>query len=160
MRLWGVIFLLLLGVGVGVVVFVGLGVAPVVFKAPAILSYLALTPYDAGLLMARIFVKANGLLNLLALALVLDALVLLVTKKLRSVPLVLVLAHVVGAALIALFSFYYTPYILRAQKQGRFYTTTKEFADMHAQSEVLFKALLVLLCFSFIYRALTLIAKR
>lgn len=158
-RLWGVFFLLLLGVGVGVVAFSGMGVAPVVFKAPTILSYLAMTPYDAGLLMGRVFVKANMFLNLLAVVLFLDVLVLFAIKRLKSVPLVLVLAHILNIAFIFLFSLYYTPAILKAQAQGRFYTTTKEFMELHAQSELLFKALFVLLCFSFLYRAFTLIPK-
>ncbi|CRF40890.1 DUF4149 domain-containing protein [Helicobacter ailurogastricus] len=142
LRLWRVLVLLALGVGVGMVLFSGACVAPILFKTPEILD-----PHNAGVLMGRIFVRGNYLLNVLAGVLVLDALVLWAVHKSG-----LLFFHLAGAALIGLFSFYYTPYILNAQATNT--TTSPQFLAMHAQSETLFKALLVLLCLSFIWRAL------
>ncbi|BDQ27074.1 DUF4149 domain-containing protein [Helicobacter heilmannii] len=142
LRLWRVLVLLALGVGVGMVLFSGACVAPILFKTPEILD-----PHNAGVLMGRIFIRGNFLLNVLAVALVLDALVLWAVHKSG-----LLFFHLAGAALIALFSFYYTPYILNAQATNA--TTTPEFAAMHAHSETLFKALLALLLISFVWRAL------
>ncbi|GMB96528.1 DUF4149 domain-containing protein [Helicobacter sp. NHP22-001] len=142
LRLWRVLVLLALGVGVGMVLFSGACVAPVIFKTPGILDQ-----HHAGVLMGRIFVKGNYLLNALACVLILDALVLWAVHKSG-----LLFFHLVGVALIGLFSFYYTPYILNAQAINA--TTTPEFATVHAHSETLFKALLTLLLISFVWRAL------
>ncbi|EFX43646.1 Putative outer membrane protein [Helicobacter suis HS1] len=145
-RLWGVLVLLFMGIGVGVVIFTGACVAPVIFKTSSILPT-PLTRYDAGILMSHIFIRSNWVLNALACILVLDSLIL---KK----AILLRLSHLASSVLIFLFSFYYTPFILRAQSLGSVYTTSEKFIQMHAQSEIIFKILLTLLCFSFVSRAL------
>ncbi|WP_240330978.1 DUF4149 domain-containing protein [Helicobacter suis] len=132
--------------GVGIVIFTGACVAPIIFKTSGILPT-PLTRYDAGILMSHIFIRSNWVLNALACILVLDSLIL---KK----AILLRLSHLASSVLIFLFSFYYTPFILRAQSLGSAYTTTQKFAQMHTQSEIVFKILLVLLCFSFCSRAL------
>ncbi|BCZ17515.1 Membrane protein [Helicobacter sp. NHP19-003] len=142
LSLWRVLVLLALGVGVGVVLFSGACVAPILFKTPEILDQ-----HNAGVLMGRIFVRGNFLLNALGCVLILDSLVLWAVHKSG-----LRFFHLAGVALIGLFSFYYTPYILNAQATNA--TATPEFAAMHAQSEILFKALFGLLLISFIWRTL------
>ncbi|WP_235853001.1 MULTISPECIES: DUF4149 domain-containing protein [Helicobacter] len=139
--------LLVLGVGVGVVFFAGAGVAPVIFKASEI-AHVNLGALEAGALMGQIFVRANTLLNALGVLLVLDSLFLALKK---SKGAWLVLLSLISAGLIALFSFYYTPFILNAQATHM--TDTPTFARMHTHSEVLFKALLILLCALFVGRA-------
>ncbi|WP_104578292.1 DUF4149 domain-containing protein [Helicobacter felis] len=139
LRFWHVLILLGLGMGVGVVFFAGAGVAPIIFKSGL------LSQGDAGVLMGRIFVRANAFLNALGVLLGLDSLYLLLKRSRQSL---LALSGLLSTALIALFSFYYTPHILHAQAIGA--TTTQAFAQMHAQSEILFKVLLVLLCANFI----------
>ncbi len=57
-------------------------------------------------------------------------------------------------ALCLLFVFYYTPYILNAQKAGEAALQSAEFARSHAQSEWLFKELFVLVCALFFWRLL------
>ncbi|GAA8644380.1 hypothetical protein HpDR76_00610 [Helicobacter pylori] len=63
----------------------------------------------------------------------------------------LILGVAIGA-LCFLFVFYYTPYILNAQKVGEAALQSAEFARSHAQSEWLFKELLVLVCALFFLR--------
>ncbi len=146
-KLWGVVVLLALGMGVGVVLFAGAGVVPVIFKAPEI-AHVNLNTSEAGALMGQIFVRANALLNALGVLLLLDSLLLTLVARHRRV--ILALLALASVALIALFSFYYTPYILNAQATNT--TATPEFARMHAQSEILFKVLLFLLCALFVGR--------
>ncbi|WP_240328761.1 DUF4149 domain-containing protein [Helicobacter suis] len=145
-RLWGGLVLLFIGMGVGIVIFTGACVAPVIFKTSSILPT-PITRYDAGILMSHIFIRSNWVLNALACILVLDSLTL---KK----AILLRLSHLANSVLIFLFSFYYTPYILKAQSLGSAYVATQKFAQMHAQSEIIFKILLVLLCYSFFSRVL------
>ncbi|WP_104732593.1 DUF4149 domain-containing protein [Helicobacter salomonis] len=147
-KLWGVVFLLVLGMGIGVVLFAGAGVAPVLFKAPT-LAHVDLSILDAGALMGRIFVRANTLLNVLGVFLALDSAFLILAKRRRGA--LLVLLSIIGVGLITLFSFYYTPNILQAQAMGT--TATPEFARMHMQSEMLFKVLPFVLCALFVGRA-------
>ncbi|WP_233704473.1 DUF4149 domain-containing protein [Helicobacter cynogastricus] len=127
--------------GVGIVFFAGAGVAPIIFKSGL------LSQGDAGVLMGRIFVQANAFLNALGVLLGLDSLYLLLKRSRRAL---LALLGLLSVVLIALFSFYYTPHILHAQAIGE--TATQAFAQMHTQSEILFKILLVLLCAGFVGR--------
>ncbi|GHS60570.1 hypothetical protein JP0521_01580 [Helicobacter pylori] len=63
----------------------------------------------------------------------------------------LILGVAIGA-LCFLFVFYYTPYTLNAQKAGEVILQSAEFARSHAQSEWLFKELLMLVCALFFLR--------
>ncbi|MGL2690136.1 DUF4149 domain-containing protein [Helicobacter pylori] len=143
------VYLLLLGILGGSLITLGMMVAPIVFKASSILPELNLTPFESGKLMAQIFVRLNYLLGAMGFIVLLYEIVSFIYSKRSLVYLILGVA--IGA-LCLLFVFYYTPYILNAQKVGEVALQSVEFARSHAQSEWLFKELLVLVCTLFFLR--------
>ncbi|GAA7466534.1 DUF4149 domain-containing protein [Helicobacter pylori] len=143
------VYLLVLGILGGSLIILGAIVAPIVFKASSILPELNLTPFESGKLMAQIFVRFNYLLGAMGFVVLLYEIVSFIYSKRSLVYLILGVA--IGA-LCLLFVFYYTPYILNAQKIGEVALQSDEFARLYAQSEWLFKELLVLVCALFFLR--------
>ncbi|GAA8217062.1 hypothetical protein HpKG28_01580 [Helicobacter pylori] len=109
------VYLLLLGILGGSLIILGAIVAPIVFKASSILPELNLTPFESGKLMAQIFVRFNYVLGAIGFVVLLYEIVSFIYSKRSLVYLILGVA--IGA-LCFLFVFYYTPYILNAQKVG------------------------------------------
>ncbi|WP_120831663.1 DUF4149 domain-containing protein [Helicobacter pylori] len=143
------VYLLLLGILGGSLITLGMMVAPIVFKAPSILPEFNLTLFESGKLMVQIFVRFNYLLGAMGFIVLLYEIVSFIYSKRSLVYLILGVA--IGV-LCLLFVFYYTPYILNAQKVGEVALQSAEFARSHAQSEWLFKELLVLVCALFFLR--------
>ncbi|WQZ30200.1 DUF4149 domain-containing protein [Helicobacter pylori] len=144
------VYLLLLGILGGSLIVLGAIVAPIVFKASSILPELNLTPFESGKLMAQIFVRFNYVLGAIGFVVLLYEIISFIYYKKRS--LVYLILGVAIGALCLLFVFYYTPYILNAQKVGEAALQSTEFARSHAQSEWLFKELFVLVCTLFFWR--------
>ncbi|MBH0293070.1 DUF4149 domain-containing protein [Helicobacter pylori] len=143
------VYLLLLGILGGSLITLGMMVAPIVFKAPSILPEFNLTLFESGKLMAQIIVRFNFLLGAIGFVVLLYEIISFIYDKRSLVYLILGVA--IGA-LCLLFVFYYTPYILNAQKVGEVALQNAEFARSHAQIEWLFKELLVLVCALFFLR--------
>ncbi|MCQ2904445.1 DUF4149 domain-containing protein [Helicobacter pylori] len=143
------VYLLLLGILGGSLITLGMMVAPIVFKAPSILPEFNLTLFESGKLMSQIIVRFNFLLGAIGFVVLLYEIISFIYSKRSLVYLILGVA--IGA-LCLLFVFYYTPYILNAQKVGEVALQSAEFARSRAQSEWLFKELLVLVCALFFLR--------
>ncbi|GAA9890827.1 DUF4149 domain-containing protein [Helicobacter pylori] len=143
--------MLLLGILGGSLITLGMMVAPIVFKAPSILPEFNLTLFESGKLMSQIIVRFNFLLGAIGFVVLLYEIISFIYSKRSLVYLILGVA--IGA-LCLLFVFYYTPYILNAQKVGEAAIQSAEFARSHAQSEWLFKELFVLVCALFFWRLL------
>ncbi|WQX66970.1 DUF4149 domain-containing protein [Helicobacter pylori] len=143
------VYLLLLGILGGSLITLGMMVAPIVFKAPSILPEFNLTLFESGKLMSQIIVRFNFLLGAIGFVVLLYEIISFIYSKRSLVYLILGVA--IGA-LCLLFVFYYTPYILNAQKVGEAALQSAEFARSRAQSEWLFKELLVLVCALFFLR--------
>ncbi|WP_187903562.1 DUF4149 domain-containing protein [Helicobacter pylori] len=143
------VYLLLLGILGGSLITLGMMVAPIVFKAPSILPEFNLTLFESGKLMSQIIVRFNFLLGAIGFVVLLYEIISFIYDKRSLVYLILGVA--IGA-LCLLFVFYYTPYILNAQKVGEAAIQSAEFTRSHAQSEWLFKELLVLVCALFFLR--------
>lgn len=109
------VYLLLLGILGGSLIILGAIVAPIVFKASSILPELNLTLFESGKLMSQIFVRFNFLLGAIGFVVLLYEIISFIYSKRSLVYLILGVA--IGA-LCLLFVFYYTPYILNAQKAG------------------------------------------
>ncbi|RVY65407.1 DUF4149 domain-containing protein [Helicobacter pylori] len=137
------VYLLLLGILGGSLIILGAIVAPIVFKASSILPELNLTPFESGKLMAQIFVRFNYILGAIGFVVLLYEIISFIYYMILGVAI---------GALCLLFVFYYTPYILNAQKIGEAALQSAEFARSHAQSEWLFKELFVLVCALFFWR--------
>ncbi|GAA9391431.1 DUF4149 domain-containing protein [Helicobacter pylori] len=143
------VYLLLLGILGGSLITLGMMVAPIVFKAPSILPEFNLTLFESGKLMSQIIVRFNFLLGAIGFVVLLYEIISFIYSKRSFVYLILGVA--IGA-LCLLFVFYYTPYILNAQRVGEVVFQSAEFARSHAQSEWLFKELFVLVCALFFWR--------
>ncbi|GAA7943071.1 DUF4149 domain-containing protein [Helicobacter pylori] len=143
------VYLLLLGILGGSLITLGMMVAPIIFKAPSILPEFNLTLFESGKLMSQIIVRFNFLLGAIGFVVLLYEIISFIYDKRSFVYLILGVA--IGA-LCLLFVFYYTPYILNAQKVGEVALQSAEFARSHAQSEWLFKELFVLVCALFFLR--------
>lgn len=144
------LYLWVVGATIGAIIACGIFVAPVIFKAYSFLPDLGITQYDSGILMTQVFLKLNNFLNFAGIViLIYELLAFNFSNKTNFIPLVI---NAINIVLIFLFTFYYTPNIIKAQAQGASATATPEFASLHAQSEWVFKVLLVLLSVSFAYR--------
>ncbi len=151
------LYLWVLGVTIGAIIALGVFGAPVIFKAWFYLPDLPLTKFHSGILMTQIFVKFGYLLNFTAFFII--AYEILAFKLGVSRPPFLLFGglSVIG---IFLFTLYYTPYIIEAQKLGEEATGSSAFASMHIQSEWVFKLLLLTLSLLFFSRILNLLGRK
>lgn len=141
-------YLLLLGVGVGGIIACGAFAAPVVFSIHEFIP--VITQGDSGMIMGRIFVKLNSYLIFLMMVMVLYEGFGFVSHLAKMNPIYTKFWFVLGVGsivLIALFAFYYTPFILDPQN-----LLSDNFDAMHKQSVWVFKALMGCLSILFIWR--------
>ncbi len=143
------VYLLILGMLCGALLILGAIVAPVVFKAQAILPELSISSFEAGKLMAHVFARFNRILEFVGIMVLGYEIASFIWGKRFWVHLVLGL--IIGG-LSLLFVFYYTPYILHAQELGEVAIKSADFVSMHSQSEWLFRELFVLVCILFFVR--------
>ena len=128
-----IIYLLLLGMAIGVEVAVGAFIAPVIFYPHTFLGQGVLSHFQSGILMTQVFLKSNMLLGFVAFyGIVFEMLTFIKNQNKDNVALML---SFVAFALTASFLFYYTPFIVDAQNAGALATASEAFAKMHKQSE-------------------------
>lgn len=139
------IYLFLLALLVGLEISAGAFVAPVIFYPDELIGKGILTHFQSGILMSEIFVRFNNaLLFVSAVAFIYEAVNLAKSKNesfnLRFSTFMLAFINVM---LAASFVFYFTDYILEAQKLGPEATIESEsFAKMHSASEWVMKIML------------------
>ncbi|QCD52370.1 DUF4149 domain-containing protein [Campylobacter sp. RM16192] len=138
------LYLLLLAALIGIEASIGAFVAPTIFYPQNILGQGVLTHFQSGLLMTNIFVKFNYVLLFISImAIVYEIFAAKFEKnshfalKFSSFAL-----SFINLALAAAFVFYFTPYILDAQKLGVSGTTTAEFVQVHKASELVMKIMM------------------
>lgn len=145
-------YLLLIAINIGLILASAFS-APVIFRASSLVEGLEITLFQSGILMTHIFTKINFLLNALAIFIVIYEIIALQTTRQKLTPLL----GFINAILILLFTLYYTPYIIEAQKIGETAIATLEFDQMHKQSELVFKTLLFTLIALFFARFFSLL---
>ncbi|MDD2383662.1 MAG: DUF4149 domain-containing protein [Sulfurospirillaceae bacterium] len=134
------IYVLLLGLALGVEIAAGAFVAPVIFHPERYLGADVLTHFQSGILMTQVFLKTNILLSVVALYSIVYELMAWIKKEHDNFALVLSLCTLI---LTSLFIFYYTTFIVDAQLLGPQATMTAEFAKMHQESEWVIKILMM-----------------
>ncbi len=144
------LYLLFVGVSLGTIFASGALCAPTIFRAASIAHGLEITVFQSGVLMTNIFVKLNFMLNALALVILVYE---MLSWRIGGAKLAPILGFV-SIILIFLFTLYYTPYILEAQKIGEDGIASLAFQGMHEQSVLVFKTLMISLCLLFIVRVL------
>ncbi|MCI7047582.1 MULTISPECIES: DUF4149 domain-containing protein [Helicobacter] len=141
------LYLLFIALSIGLILASAFS-ASVVFRGASLAEGLDITLFQSGILMTQIFIKVNFLLNILALLILIYELITLQTTRQKFIPLL----GFINAILILLFTLYYTPYIIEAQTIGESAIETLEFNQMHQQSELVFKTLLITLILLFFTR--------
>lgn len=154
-----VVYLLCLGIMVGMELAAGIFVAPVIFFPQKLLGEGILSHFQSGLLMTDIFVRMEMILLVFSLFSLVYELYLWMAKKKFSDRWALILA--VGASVFAgLFIFYYTPFIQEAQQKGAIETTSELFKTMHKHSEWAMKALVMSQIMLFLRRGFLILSKK
>lgn len=148
LRLVDSFYLLLLGVGIGGIIACGAFAAPVVFGIHDFMPMI--TQSDSGIIMGKIFMRLNAYLVFLMIIIGLyEGFGFL--SNVKKINLVYtkfwLLLGVCSIILIALFAFYYTPFILDSKN-----LFSENFDAMHKQSVWVFKALMFCLSVLFIWR--------
>ncbi|TEY01573.1 DUF4149 domain-containing protein [Campylobacter sp. US33a] len=140
--------LLLLAMMIGIELCVGVMVAPVIFYPQEFLGEGVLTQFQSGILMTQIFIKFGYILLGVS---VINTIFALFSKELCSfsVRISKILLALIILVLSAVFVFYFTDYIVKAQELGEVATQNAEFAGIHSASEVVIKIMVVAQAFLF-----------
>ena len=150
MKSFMVIYLVMLGIAMGVEIAAGAFIAPVIFFPQKYLGDGVLTHFQSGLLMTQVFLKMNLLIGFTALySIIYEVQVWMMRKNDDLLSFLLSVASVIATGL---FLFYYTPFIVHAQQLGSLETATEAFATMHKQSEWVMKTLMVVQFMLFVRR--------
>lgn len=137
-KLINVAYIVLVGILLGATMALGVVVAPVLFNSTLYLGDELLSHYQQGLLMSAIFVKYNLLLNVTVLAVVLKEAYAFKQFDRDAITLLSAITVVFTGLL---FTIYYTPDILEAQRIGEAATQSDAFNALHKGSEIDFKLL-------------------
>ncbi len=133
-----IVYMILLGVTLGLVLTLGGVVAPVVFHANDFLGANLLSHYQMGLLMTAIFLKGNYLLNFTAVAIILRE---SYDYKRFIRDRWIVPSAGTAVLMIFLFTLYYTKQIVSYQAKGASIVDDPTFQSIHKASELDFALL-------------------
>ena len=136
-------YLFLLGICIGAELGIGIFVAPVIFYPSQYIGEGVLSHYQSGQLMTQVFLKYNILLIFISSLILLFEIVNLKGSESFNYKISAFFLSLIIALLAMSFVFYFTPYILQAQKIGAEATATAEFLSMHKASEFVMKAMLL-----------------
>ena len=140
--------LFLLAAVIGVELVLGVVVAPVIFYPQNLIGDNVLNHFQSGLIMSDIFVKMGYVLLVVAFFNAFYELANFLKKRenfqLRFSKFAL---SFIVLALALFFVFYFTAYILEAQKLGESVIQTAEFQSMHEASEVVIKIIVCMQIF-------------
>ncbi|WP_096019394.1 DUF4149 domain-containing protein [Campylobacter lanienae] len=146
-------YLFLLGICIGAELAIGIFMAPVIFYPSQYIGAGVLSHYQSGQLMTQVFLKYNILLIFISSLILLFEIVNLKGSESFNYKISAFFLSLIIAFLAMSFVFYFTPYILQAQKIGAEATATAEFISMHKASEFVMKAMLLAQVALFFIRA-------
>jgi hypothetical protein len=150
-----VVYLLCLGMMIGLELAAGAFVAPVIFFPQKLLGDGVLSHFQSGMLMTEIFLRMNFLLLFFSAISFSFELLMWISKAKISDKASLLLS-VTALVLTTLFTYYYTPFIVDAQSRGELATASEAFREMHKQSEWVMKGLMMVQIGLFIRRGIAL----
>ncbi|MDY3133183.1 MAG: DUF4149 domain-containing protein [Campylobacter lanienae] len=146
-------YLFLLGICIGAELAIGIFMAPVIFYPSQYIGEGVLSHYQSGQLMTQVFLKYNILLIFISSLILLFEILNLKGSESFNYKISAFFLSLIIALLAMSFVFYFTPYILQAQKIGAEATATAEFLSMHKASEFVMKAMLLAQVALFFIRA-------
>jgi len=153
MRSMMVVYLLCLGMMIGLELAAGAFVAPVIFFPQKLLGDGVLSHFQSGMLMTEIFLRMNFLLVFFSVISFTFELLMWISKA-KSSDKASFLFSVTALVLTTLFVYYYTPFIVTAQSAGEIETASDAFRTMHKQSEWVMKGLMMVQIGLFIRRGI------
>ncbi|WP_086229233.1 DUF4149 domain-containing protein [Campylobacter devanensis] len=136
-------YLLLLGICIGAELAIGIFMAPVIFYPSQYIGEGVLSHYQSGQLMTQVFLKYNVMLTFISSLIFLFEIINLKNSESFNYKISAFFLALIITLLAMSFVFYFTPYILQAQKIGVEATATAEFASMHKASEFVMKAMIL-----------------
>lgn len=146
-------YLFLLAICVGAELAIGVFMAPVIFYPSQYIGEGVLSHYQSGQLMTQVFLKYNVMLIFISSLILLFEIVNLKNSESFNYKISAFFLSLIIALLAAAFVFYFTPFILEAQKIGAEATATAEFASIHKASEFVMKAMMIAQAILFFIRA-------
>lgn len=146
-------YLFLLGICIGAELAIGIFMAPVIFYPSQYIGEGVLSHYQSGQLMTQVFLKYNILLIFISSLILLFEILNLKGSESFNYKISAFFLSLIISLLAMSFVFYFTPYILQAQKIGAEATATAEFLSMHKASEFVMKAMLLAQVALFFIRA-------
>ena len=137
-----ILYLILLGVTLGIGLCTGVIVAPIIFNADNLLGGGVLSHYQEGLIMTQIFTKMNWFVNITCIAIVIVESYHFMRFYRDKISFYSAFVTVWTGFM---FTLYYTPQIIEFQKEGKSILENKLFQNTHMMSEWDFKIFVVAL---------------
>ncbi len=128
-----IVYMMLLGIALGLVLTLGIVVAPVIFHADDYLGAKILDHYQMGLLMTAVFLKSKYFLNGMAIIIILRE---AYDYKLFKRDKIVLPAAATAVLMIFLFTLYYTKRIVSMQAIGASIVQSETFQNIHKASEL------------------------
>lgn len=148
------IYLFVLAVLIGIEISVGAIVAPVIFFTDNTLGAGVLSHFQSGILMTQIFIRFGYILIGISTFVAIYNLFIFRGGRAFKVSFVCFLFSFLNLALALIFVFYFTDYIVEAQKIGESATiNSQEFGIIHNASEYTLKVMMLLQFLLFFMRS-------
>ena len=128
-----IVYMMLLGITLGLVLSLGIVVAPVIFHADDYLGANILDHYQMGLLMTAVFLKSNYFLNFMAILIIVRE---AYDYKLFKRDKIILPSAATAVLMILLFTLYYTKQIVSMQAIGASIVQSETFQNIHKASEL------------------------
>lgn len=137
------IYLFLLAMVIGIEVSIGVFLAPTIFFPQNIIGEGFLSHFQSGQLMTNVFVKYNYVLIVVSvIGFIYESINLKFDTSFYKKISSFLLSFIVLVLALA-FVFYFTDYILQAQKLGAEATQNEQFAKIHSASELVMKIMMI-----------------
>ncbi|OPA78106.1 hypothetical protein BFG05_02535 [Campylobacter pinnipediorum subsp. pinnipediorum] len=138
------IYMFLLAFIIGIEFALGVFVAPAIFFPERYASDITLTHFQSGLIMTQIFIKYNYTLLFVSGFAVLFELINIKSKECIHVKISTITLSLINLALALTFVFYFTDFIVEAQKLGDSATLNNpEFDSIHKASKYVMKLMMI-----------------
>ena len=147
MKIFTILYFIVLGAVLGATVYAGAVVAPVTFNTDVLFGSQVLSQFQEGMIMAKNFLRLSYAMILLAVVVVIYEILKLKngTKEIYSI----IPASIVVITSL-LFAFYFVPEIIQMQSLGEQISQNSTFQNIHKGSEMNVKILVFSLLFLFI----------
>lgn len=132
MKIFTIIYFIVIGVTLGATIYAGAVVAPVTFNTDVLFGSQVLTQFQEGQIMAQNFLRLSYLLVFSCIFVVIYEFIKIINKEKDIFSIILAAISVFSALL---FAFYFVPEIINLQSLGEQITQSEAFDSIHKASE-------------------------